>query len=436
MGTLYIDTTGSATNSGSNDGAAVASGSAATVAGDVVSLDGSPDLSGLITSGDNQSAIHLNDATNTYRKIFWITDFNNTSKTVTVDVAPTGITSSAWTIGGRHVLTSASIEGALRPGDTAIFNNSPASQSAPLWTFRNSGTVTGGYCKVIGKAGVRPLLVSTASGAIDVNSLLFCWVENLELQTSHATSHVISFGSNASQSTIYNVKMTSSVAGDGASISGAVRMICCEISGCGGNGFRSSGGGLVVSTYIHDNGGNGAYITNNNPISYTAYNIIANNSGYGVEWSTTAATSQTVNELYQNIIYGNAGGGLHLQDADLAIQLTGNVIAENGQGSGLYNVNAVAGSSVFSLSRWNDYYHSGVGGGSNFNNWAASAFDITSDPLFTDPDNGDFSLGASSPLKGAGLQVGTDLSSNNNIGAIMDALGSGGAMASRIFLGM
>lgn len=45
MGTLYIDTGGSATNSGSSDqNAADLSGSAATVAASVVTLDGSPDL--------------------------------------------------------------------------------------------------------------------------------------------------------------------------------------------------------------------------------------------------------------------------------------------------------------------------------------------------------------------------------------------------------
>jgi hypothetical protein len=153
MGTLYIDTGGSATNSGSSDqNAAELSGSAATVAGSVVSLDGSPDLSGLSTSGANQAAIHINDATNSNRKIFWISAVDNTAKTVTVDVAPTGIVSSAWAIGGRHVLTPAAIEGALRAGDTAIFNNSPATRTGTFWTFRAAGTTAAGWAKLKGKA--------------------------------------------------------------------------------------------------------------------------------------------------------------------------------------------------------------------------------------------------------------------------------------------
>lgn len=114
-GTLYVDPGGSATNSGSTDqNAANLTGTAATAVGTTGHARWLAHLSGLVTSGANQSVIHLNQATNANQKIFWITAFDNGAKTVTVDVVPTGITSSAWAIGGRHVLTNASIEGAVR----------------------------------------------------------------------------------------------------------------------------------------------------------------------------------------------------------------------------------------------------------------------------------------------------------------------------------
>ena len=54
---LYTyNTTGADTNSGSSEGSAKANGTAATRAAAVYTLDGSPDLSGVV---DNQDTIHI-----------------------------------------------------------------------------------------------------------------------------------------------------------------------------------------------------------------------------------------------------------------------------------------------------------------------------------------------------------------------------------------
>ena len=258
MGTLYIDTGGSATNSGSTDqNAANLSGSNATVSGSVVTLDGSPDLSALVTSGDTQSSIHISQATNSNMKIFWITAFDNTAKTVTVHAAPTGVTGSAWAIGGRHVLTNASIEGALRAGDTAIFNNSPTSSTSSLWTFRNAGDTTSGFAKIKGKTGVRPVLTKTTNGdVITGNSIGGVWIENFELVSQGASGYCIS-GTLGANTVIYNNKCTDS--GSGGILTGSasgVKIIGNEISGSAGNAIdmSSSQSAVVFGNYLHDCG--------------------------------------------------------------------------------------------------------------------------------------------------------------------------------------
>lgn len=435
MGTLYIDTGGSTTNSGSNDGASIVSGSAATVAGSVVSLDGSPDLSGLITSGDNQSAIYLNDATNANRKVFWITAVDNGLKQVTVDTAPTGIASSSWTIGGRQTQNDY-LEGALRPGDTVIFNNSPAARSTPHWTFRGSGTAAGGFCTVKGKTGVRPVLETNGNAAaINASSLSFLWVENLECRTTHATASAISSG-NGQYTFWINLKATRSDGGTGLNIIGGAHVIGCEAYNCSRGALVS--GGQMYGNYIHDNGGVGLLSTQFNPSAWLRENIIANNDGYGVHFDSVNVTSTGLSVILTGcIIYKNAAGGLRFEDPDLSCTLINNVFAENGTASSTYNIDMPANSWNGMRHLNNCFYHSGVGGGANFNNASAGPTDITSDPLFTDPDNGDFTFSPSSPLIGAAVPFIGGPVSNRNIGAMQNS-GTGGAgfVGARIQLGM
>jgi hypothetical protein len=145
MGILYIATTGNVANSGTSDNdAADLTGAAATVSGSTVTLDGSPDLSAVSTSGPSQAAIYLADANNSNQKVFWITAADDGANTVTVVGSPTGVVSSAWRIGGRMVHTPANIEGALRAGDIVQFNDSPASSASTLLTCRAAGTAACG----------------------------------------------------------------------------------------------------------------------------------------------------------------------------------------------------------------------------------------------------------------------------------------------------
>ena len=102
MATWYIDNvSGADSNAGTSEGAAIASGTAATRSGAVYTLDGSPDLSGV---SPNIDAIRITGETsgNGYStERFTITAVDNGAKTVTVSPTPTGGTSGlTWVIGG------------------------------------------------------------------------------------------------------------------------------------------------------------------------------------------------------------------------------------------------------------------------------------------------------------------------------------------------
>jgi hypothetical protein len=82
------------------------SGSAATSSGTTVTLDGSPDLTGLDFAGDDQTQLVLfgNQFTDGNGPWFAISAVDNVAKTVTVDRSPGIVTTGMWRIGRQHVV--------------------------------------------------------------------------------------------------------------------------------------------------------------------------------------------------------------------------------------------------------------------------------------------------------------------------------------------
>lgn len=413
MGTLYIDTGGSVDNSGSTDqNAANLTGTAATVAGAVVSLDGTPDLSGLITSGATQSSINIAGATNVNTTIFWITAFDNgAGKTVTVTPSPTGVTSNAWKIGGRHVLTNARIEAALRAGDTAIFNNSPAAQAAAHWTFRIAGDVTSGQAKIKGKTGVRPVLNGTSTNSvISFNSLANCWAENLELDQDGASGNVASMDGIAG--TLYNVKISDGGGHGVRATAVANKIIACEISGVLGDGVNDARSGLVLGCYIHDVAGNGINVIDANAACSIVNNVIDTCTGRGIYLSLPDSNQNAIKLVIGNTVYNCGNSGIEMADADINVVLINDLCQDNGNAAGESNVEWAAGNSeAVSFHGWNLFYNNS--GADAPINYTLNATELTTDPLMTAPSTGDFSLGSSSPAKATGFPgqlLGTNLS--------------------------
>ena len=405
MGTLYVDTGGAATNSGSNDGAVLLSGAAATVVGSDVTLDGSPDLSGLITSGATQSAIYLNDASNANKKIFWITGVNDGTDTVTVDTAPTGVVSSAWTIGGRQTVVDTALS-VCRAGDICIVNNSPAAVAGTVATFRLVGDSTSGFVKLIGKTGVRPVLNTTNTSPCVSSAVSYSWIENLEIDQDGATGTGIT--ATGVGVVIKNVKISDAGTSGVSCTSGSIRIIGCEISGGAGTGIQITGnasGFALIGNYIHDNTTDGLLISGTNPHGVITNNIFDSNSGRGIA-ITGSTTASTLNQfvIMGNTIYGNGDSGLEVTDTDATINLMNNIFSQNGNAAGEYNVEWLAGTAeTIGYHDYNLFYHSGGGGGANLSNLTATANELTSDPLLTNPASGDFTIPSTSPAKAAGF---------------------------------
>jgi hypothetical protein len=404
MANVWVDSGGAATNSGSRDANTAAfSGSAATVSGSVVSLDGSPDLSTVVTSGASQDCIYIDDATNTNQKRFWITAVDNSAKTVTVSVAPTGVTSSDWTIGGR--VTMAGLTGGesfLRAGDTVNINNTQTAANGPIFTARVGGDTTSGYVTIKGTSGY-PTLTSNNTGAVISGNVNFIWIEGLTLVQQGASGSAIDMtGSSADNWVIMNNRITDA-GGDGINSSSGgtgARIFMNEISGCGGHGI--DGSDVIFSAlfnYIHDNGSSGILLNSSTSVQLVAWNIIESNTDRGIQ-----KTGATTNLLFLlcNTFYGNGNSGFESTAVSI-LTMFNNIFLDNGNGGTEYNIELATNAALWVMGNYNDISIAGGTGGGNVLNYTLGANDITTDPDFTDAPNGDFSLQTGSPAIDAGI---------------------------------
>lgn len=405
MATFYIATTGNAANSGSTDtDAPTHSGTAASQSGADITLDGSPDLSGLVTSGPTQSTIFLNDATNANCKIFRITAVNDGTDTVTVSPTPTGTIAGAcaWRIGGRHLLTVASIEGAVLAGDVIQINDSPAASAAAVWTCRASGSKAGGMITMRGKTGVRPVLNHTSTATcIASNSQTYWKIENLELDQDGATGSAVQSAANW---IFDNVKVSDAGSTAGISVQASnCLVINCEMTGGAGAGMTigTTSGVYIIGCYFHDNTTDGLVVTGNTFFGSIINCISESNGGRGFNFTAASAGAANI-LLMNNTVYGNGNSGFEVVDDDLSFLMFGNIFSENGNAAGEFNVEFLATTEAISVHKNNLFFHSGGGGGANLSNLTAHSTDVTTDPQLTSPAAGDFTIPSGSPAKGTG----------------------------------
>ena len=400
--TIYVDTGGAATNSGSSDSnAASLAGSAATVTGSVVFLDGTPNLSAVDTGGG--ATIHLNDATNSNQKIFQITAVSDTGDNVTVATAPTGITSSAWAIGGRFVWTNSSLEGALAAGWDVQFNNSPANHSGSAFlTCRASGDDASGKITVRGDTGVaRPVItVTDDNNIINGNSQTDWLIENLELTcTSAGTSDAINGENNAEGWFLRDVKVTD--APDDAirfSTSDSFYIENCEVGAVGGTGFDLAADCVVFGCYAHDCGNDGFLHDGSSTDIHFIFCISDNVGGDAFDSaSTTVTNSDHLLVMLNCIAYSPGDAGLEIGDVGSQCVVYNCVFMDCPDVGIDYAGGEPHGSFVI---RGNNIFHNNTSG--DIRNGTLNSTEITQDPLFNDAANGDFSLATSSPARQAG----------------------------------
>ncbi len=412
MGTIYINTSGSATNSGSNTGSPLAvTVDASYAGGTTIQLSGTPDLSAVVTTaGDTQDAVFFTDATNSNRKIFWITAKDNVSspRTITADTAPTGLTAGTSTgnIGGRQLSPNYNpiVEAALRAGDQLFFENTPAARATTYLTTRTNGDSTSGQIVVrgptlaLGTAPTVTLNVTSTPNVITGGSNTAWTIQDLVLDQDGASGDAVSI--NAGGWLFKNVKIID-CGGSGINLNGGIaNVIGCEITGCGAAGIvgNTSPAGCFSGNYIHDNTTHGISLAGTaSPNHVITNNLIDSNAGKGISLAHSGVTTQGHSTVVVgNTVYGNGDSGLEIADADMNVFWTNNIFSTNTN----QNVKWAAGTGeLHGYHGYNVFY---VPSGTNLTNVTANSTEITTDPLMSNPAAGDFTIPFGSPAKAAG----------------------------------
>lgn len=418
MTIFYVQTTGLATNSGSSDtnapkltGASGATGVA--VAGTTVTFPAGTDLSTVVTTaGDTQDTIYIADATNSNRKIFKITAVagsGGATPTATVDTAPTGtIATSQWSIGGRHIWTSASIEAATLAGDIVQFGDDVAPANAVIVTVRVAGDSTSGFVKYRGKPGTRPKLTATGTTNVFASAVYGTWIENLELIGQGASGSGMSLTGNGA--VVINVKV-SDAGTHGIDITGqACRILNCELTGVGSNGINTTGNTTIIGCYIHDVGQHGIQNSSTTPGGAYLNNIVDTAVARGIFISGAVAAAVATHVIIAgNTIYGCGNSGFEVTDTDVVVVFVNNLLMNNGDAAGESNIEWANGTAErLGVHGWNvAYNNSGADAPINFTaNAQVPASEFTTDPLMTNPAAGDFTIAAGSPARATGQPVG------------------------------
>lgn len=449
-GTLFMDTGGSASNSGTTDtNAATISGAGAnwTTGLNAITLDVNTNIS--TVSGcaagtcDGSQAIFLTNATNSNFKIFWLASYTGCTGTGACIITTTGVpaaptctvcTAQAWAIGGRMILTPANYEAGIRAGDTVLFNNSPASRSTTFITARVAGDATTGPVTYKGKSGQTIVFAETGNAIVlsDVSSgnVIF---NNLQITTTATTATPVN--SSVSGVIFSNLRvsscssLTTSTAAVVLATTANNKLLYSEITGCGGDAISANMNGHVIfGNYLHGNVGNGitsAAVTSTGAI---ANNIITGNTGKGISFSGAASIFISNTLIEHNTIYGNQSDGLNIASGAQGIILLNNIFQDNGQTSG-YNVNWTGSADFTSLHNNNVYYQSGVGTPTgNLNNLTTNSTESITNPVFAAAGSNNFAVGNAGSAAATGAPaswLNGSTSSFPDIGAAQRQGGSG-----------
>lgn len=196
---LVNSATGSDTAaSGAGPGTAI-TGAAGVSAGDglSVTLDGSPDLSGVATDGS--AVLFFNDTTAGNKNFVKITAVNNGTKVVTVANALGFTLTKAWAIGGKRasiagtlsikLFSNNSAAGDALPGWAVEMENAHAETIAATYTLRRAGDGTIGPIELRGTAGAAtmPVLTFSNNGTAITHNLSFVNLRGFEIKNSNAT---------------------------------------------------------------------------------------------------------------------------------------------------------------------------------------------------------------------------------------------------------
>lgn len=375
------------------------------------SISGSPSLAGVATDGSQ--AIFLNCATNTNQKIFFIIAVDDTLKLVGTTGTPTGCTAatSDWGIGGRYIFpgtTTQQINNALRAGDTVVFNNTPAARTGQYFNAATAGDSTGGYINITGKTGVLPTLSVNGAPVLTLNQ--GAWnIQGLTLSRVDAGGATLT--SAGGGLLVQGNKVTGG--GTACVLVGGInaKVINNEVTGCGADGINVSGGpaATIFGNYVHGNTQDGIEVSVVNSTVYVARNIVSGNTARGIYFSAASTGNLGQNTVENNTVYNNGDSGIEVTDPDSSVVIINNILQENGNASGRWNVEWVTGSAEkVSWHGYNNFYHSncqgsGTGGPACVSGLTVNATETNADSLFANAGSSNFAISAASPAYQTGF---------------------------------
>ena len=395
-------------------------GTAATTnaGGTVVTLDGSPDLTGVLADGSH--ACFLLDSTAGARNFGKITAVDNVAKTVTVSNAfrgsiPAG-DSIDWAIGGKRasiggttsvkLFTNNLSVGDAMPGWIVEMESAHAETLTAALTFSRDGDVTDGPIALRGTSGAatRPILTFSNNGNGLVLANDFLVLQAFDLKNTNATktaSVAIAINGSTFGNRIENVKIADvtdnfwkAIVVAASNSTGLIHL--CELGRTASDVVTlTTAAYTLLANYIHNGLAIGVSVPSGSAVLIN--NIIYNCTGDGVNRGITLATANVL-IIDGNTIDDNGGDGIEIAGVP-GVNMTGWQIINNQlTNSSAYGLNfSDAGSTAAALNALGMI----VNANNTFGNVTAAynpagygSGDSAVNPDYTDPAAGDWSLRA------------------------------------------
>lgn len=353
---ILIDSaTGSDTlASGAGPSTALTGTSASTSAdGLTVTLDGSPSLTNVATDGSH--VIFLNDTTAGARNFGKITAKDDVAKTVTVSNAfGLSLSGKSWAIGGKR----ASLFGTL---SLKLLNNNGGSGDAmPGWVMEmksghvepsrstavaiyRSGDSTDGPITVRGEPGAstQPLITFSNNGdAFQMNSSADYWsfvgfeMQNTSATKSSARAFVIG-GGNYNYYRLENLTISHSTNKFATAVtnlstsSGPIFLLNCNFGYCASTIINlTQASARIINCWLHDGSGYAVDVANFDQTLLIQHCIFSNNA------STAVRAARAMLVAVYNTFYNNSGSGIEITTSSPGSnffigKITNNIFANN-----------------------------------------------------------------------------------------------------------
>lgn len=394
---LFVDgDVGSDLNSGSSAGAStIAAGTGAAWGLDDTVIDlsaDSPDLSGV--SSDGSETIRIDGQTEGLRTtdVFKITAVDDGSDTVTVSATPGAAESGVtWAIGGATKTIQRAVD--TSEADMTCHIKNSADYTETITHGQLSGTTI--WVRFIGYS------TTPDDGGMVV----------IDGEDTRARGWAGSAGTN--QIVLKNIWCKNHTGdGFGLGTSDFVRLKNCRSSDNGGKGFSYNQQITFTGCYAHDNDGDGIFANDDVMLESC---ISSDNGGIGV---LTSGGS-----LLGCLIFGNTGGGYQKTAVSLQLSIRGCTI-RGVKAGGDIGIDIPSGDAISVVNNIVTNSVTGIRGGNGFDtekhisqhnllfdntadyvDWSTRDGEVTSDPLFVDVDNADFTLDVGSPALAAAFSV-------------------------------